>query len=75
DFFPHLQELLRSAWARRVRLRTLTLRVARIYRPSPQMALFSEGGRANAVPLQMTIDRLRRAFGESAVVRGYALCP
>ena len=72
-FFPHLPELLRSAWGRRVRLRTFTLRVGRVYRPSPQMALFSEEGRANAVPLQMTIDRLRRAFGESAVVRGYAL--
>ena len=72
-FFPHLPELLRSAWGRRVRLRALTLRVGRVYRPSPQMALFSEEGRANAVPLQMTIDRLRRAFGESAVVRGYAL--
>ncbi|MFB3776833.1 MAG: hypothetical protein ACE141_04455 [Bryobacteraceae bacterium] len=74
DFFPHLPELLRSTWARRVRLRTLTLRVARIYRPSSQMALFSEGEREKSVPLQMTIDRLRRVFGESAVVRGYALC-
>ena len=73
DFFPHLPELLRSAWSRRVRLRALTLRAGRVYRPSPQMALFSEGGQANGMPLQMTIDRLRRAFGPSAVIRGYAL--
>jgi len=56
-----------------VRLRALTLRAGRVYRPSPQMALFSEGGQANGMPLQMTIDRLRRAFGPSAVIRGYAL--
>jgi DNA polymerase-4 len=73
DFFLHLPELLRSAWSRRVRLRALTLRVGRVYRPSPQLALFPEDGQANGLSLQVTIDRLRRAFGESAVIRGYAL--
>jgi DNA polymerase-4 len=70
DLFPHLPELLRSAWGRRVRLRAVTLRVGRVYRPSPQLELFGEG-HASGVPLQLTIDRLRRAFGESAVMRGY----
>jgi DNA polymerase-4 len=73
DFFPHLPELLRSAWSRRVRLRAVTLRAERAYRPSPQMALFPDGGRAGGMSLQVTIDRLRRVFGESAVIRGYAL--
>jgi len=73
DFFPHLPELLRSAWGRRVRLRAVTLRVGRVYRPSPQMTLFSEDGHAGGMPLQVTIDRLRRAFGESAVMRGYSV--
>lgn len=72
DFLPCLPDLLRSAWGRRVRLRAVTLRAGRVYRPSPQMELFSEGGQAKGLPLQVTIDRLRRIFGPSAVIRGYA---
>jgi DNA polymerase-4 len=73
DFLPCLPDLLRSAWGRRVRLRAVTLRAGRVYRPSSQMELFSEGGQAGGMPLQATIDRLRRIFGPSAVIRGYAL--
>ena len=73
DFLPCLPDLLRSAWSRRVRLRAVTLRTGRVYRPSPQMELFSEGGHAGGMPLQVTIDRLRRVFGPSVVIRGYAL--
>ena len=51
----------------------ITLRAGRVYRPSPQMELFPEDGHANGMPLQMTIDRFRRAYGPSAVMRGYAL--
>ncbi len=69
DFFPSLPELLRSAWSRRVRLRAVTLRVGRVYRPSPQMELFANG-HAGGAPLQMAIDKLRRMFGQSAVMRG-----
>ncbi|RPI18018.1 MAG: fused DNA polymerase IV/DNA polymerase III subunit alpha, partial [Acidobacteriales bacterium] len=72
-FFPCLPDLLRSAWSRRVRLRALTLRAGRVYRPSPQMELFSNDGHGGAAPLQATIDKLRLAFGPSAVIRGYAL--
>lgn len=72
DFLPCFPDLLRSAWGRRVRLRAVTLRAGRVYRPSPQMELFSEGGQAKGLPLQVTIDRLRRIFGPSAVIRGYA---
>jgi hypothetical protein len=67
-----LPDLLRSAWSRRVRLRAVTLRAGRVYRPSPQMELFG-AGQAGGMPLQATIDRLRRIFGPSAVIRGYAL--
>jgi len=73
DFFPYLPDLLHLAWSRRVRLRALTLRVGRVYRPSPQMELFPGDGHAHGMPLQMTIDRLRQAYGPSAVMRGYAL--
>ena len=55
-----------------MRLRAVTLRVGRIYRPSPQMELF-ENGYAAGVPLQMAIDQVRRMFGETAVMRGYCL--
>jgi nucleotidyltransferase/DNA polymerase involved in DNA repair len=72
DFLPCLPDLLRSAWGRRVRLRAVTLRAGRVYRPSPQMELFGDG-HAGGMPLQVTIDRLRRIFGPSAVIRGYAL--
>jgi DNA polymerase-4 len=72
DFLPCLPDLLRSAWSRRVRLRAVTLRAGRVYRPSPQMELFGDG-HAGGMPLQVTIDRLRRVFGPSAVIRGYAI--
>ncbi|MCC7176275.1 MAG: DNA polymerase IV [Bryobacterales bacterium] len=73
EFFLRLPELLRSAWSRRVRLRAVTLRVGRVYRPSPQLGLFSEDRPAGGLPLQAAIDRVRRMFGESAVMRGYGL--
>jgi len=73
DFLPCLPDLLRTAWSRRVRLRAVTLRAGRIYRPSPQLSLFAGEGHANGVMLQRAIDALRRAYGESAVIRGYAL--
>jgi DNA polymerase-4 len=72
DFFPSLPGLLRAAWTRRVRLRAITLRAGRIYRPSPQLSLFPRSGKNAAMArLAATIDRLRRVFGESAVMYGY----
>lgn len=78
DFFPGLAGLLRAAWRRRVRLRAISLRAERVYQPSRQLALFAgaEETRGEGRPahrLAAAIDALRRTFGESAVVRGYAL--
>jgi DNA polymerase-4 len=73
DFLPLLPLLLRSAWSRRVRLRSISLRAGRIYRPSSQMELFAGDKTANAMSLQNTIDRLRQSFGPGAVIRGYAI--
>jgi DNA polymerase-4 len=73
DFLPLLADLLRTAWQRRVRLRALTLRAGRVYRPSPQLLLFGGETKPAQHRLAVTIDALRRAYGEEAVIRGYAL--
>jgi DNA polymerase-4 len=73
DFLPLLPGLLRAAWRRRVRLRALTLRAGRVYLPSPQLSLFGGESRPAQHRLAVTIDSLRRQFGEAAVIRGYAL--
>jgi len=70
DFFPLLEGLLRGAWQRRVRLRTMTLRAGRIYRPSPQLSLF-EAPRTAPAACAAAIDALRRVYGERAVMRGW----
>jgi len=73
DFSPHLPALLGACWQRRVRLRALTLRAGRIYRPSPQLSLFETGRRPDACAA--AIDGLRRRYGEHAVIRGWQLEP
>lgn len=72
DFLPRLPALLETAWQRRVRLRALTLRAARIYRPSPQMDLFAPvQKREYERKLASTIDALRRHYGAAIVKRGW----
>ncbi|MCL6546155.1 MAG: DNA polymerase IV [Bryobacteraceae bacterium] len=73
EFLPHLPGLLRAAWNRRVRLRSVSLRAGPVYRPSPQLELFPEKRGGGGAALQAAIDRLRQAYGPAAVVRGYAL--
>ena len=76
DFSAGLPGLLRSAWSRRVRLRAAALRVERVYRPSGQLTLFPAAGPSAGAALQrlaVTMDALRRMFGEAAVFRGYEL--
>lgn len=72
DFEPVLPGLLRSAWKRRVRLRSLSLTVSRIYRPSPQLPLFDglSGEHASSRALAAAVDRIRRKYGENAIHRG-----
>lgn len=73
DFLPLLPGLLRSAWNRRVRLRSVSLRAGPLYRSSPQMNLFEPRRAGGGAALQAAIDRLRQVYGPAAVVRGYAL--
>ncbi|MCC6344768.1 MAG: DNA polymerase IV [Bryobacterales bacterium] len=72
DFEPVLPGLLRSAWKRRVRLRSLSLTVSRIYRPSPQLPLFDSlsGEHASSRALAAAVDRIRRKYGKNAIHRG-----
>jgi DNA polymerase-4 len=73
DFFPLLPGLLRAAWKRRVRLRSLALSAGLVYRPAAQMSLFDTAPPRPLVKLAVAIDSLRRKFGPSAIVRGYEM--
>jgi DNA polymerase-4 len=75
EVLPLLPGLLEGAWTRRVRLRAMTLRATRVYRPSPQMDLFTDQApqREDDVKLASAIDRLRKIHGEGIVQRGWAL--
>lgn len=72
DFLPLLPSLLRSAWRRRVRLRSATLLVSRMYRPSRQLSLFAEPKRESGAlhRLAGAIDLLRQRYGEGVIRRG-----
>jgi DNA polymerase-4 len=77
DVFHLLPQLLEGAWTRRVRLRAMTLRAGRIYRPAPQMDLFAPEAprREKDAKLAAVVDALRRLHGSAAVRRGYELEP
>jgi DNA polymerase-4 len=66
-----LPELLKGAWTRRVRLRALELRAARVYRPTAQMDLFApaQEKREQWMKLAGVIDGLRRRHGAGIVLR------
>jgi DNA polymerase-4 len=70
DLLPRLPLLLETTWTRRVRLRALTLHAARVYRPSPQLDLFSTTApqRQQHLQLATAIDRLRLRHG-AAIIR------
>lgn len=72
ETFALLPGLLEGAWTRRVRLRALTLKAGRVYRPSPQMDLFAPDStrREHDLKLAAIVDRLRREHGASIVRRG-----
>jgi nucleotidyltransferase/DNA polymerase involved in DNA repair len=77
ETFHMLPQLLQGAWTRRVRLRALTLRAGRVYRPSPQLELFAPAAPRHERDrkLAAVIDRLRREHGAAIVQRGDELLP
>jgi len=72
DALPRLPALLKSAWTRRVRLRAMTLRAGRVYRPGTQLALFDLNAeeRERRRRAAAVLDAVRRRFGAGALVRG-----
>lgn len=71
DALPRLGELLRGAWTRRVRIRAMTLRAGRVYRPGSQLELFDAGAetRERRRRAAAVLDSLRSRFGPRALVR------
>jgi len=72
DALPRLPALLEGAWTRRVRVRAMTLRAGRVYRPGMQLALFdlTAGQRERRRRAAAVLDAVRRRFGAGALVRG-----
>ncbi|MBI5085943.1 MAG: DNA polymerase IV [Acidobacteria bacterium] len=75
DIFHLLPGLLEVAWSRRVRIRAMTLKAGRVYRPSAQLDLFSASpDREHGMRLASIVDRLRRQHGRAIVRRAGELC-
>ncbi len=72
DALPLLPALLEGAWTRRVRLRAMTLRAGRVYRPGTQLALFEMNAeqRERRRRAAAVLDAVRKRFGAGALVRG-----
>lgn len=72
DALPLLPALLEGAWTRRVRLRAMTLRAGRVYRPGTQLALFDLNAeqRERRRRAAAVLDAVRKRFGAAALVRG-----
>jgi DNA-directed DNA polymerase III PolC len=74
DLYPRIRILLNIAWRRRVSLRAVTLRVAKVYtgyRPA-ELPLYPEQlNRIAHRKLAETIDHLHKELGRKVIVRGY----
>jgi len=86
SLFARLREIFPDVVARRGRVRSMTLRLARIGPVPAQMSLFAEGYDAPRRPdpalaparersLMKALDRIRARYDESAVVSGRAPLP
>jgi DNA polymerase-4 len=81
DIYPHLKNLFFRCFRRRVRLRTMIVRVDHFESPTDQwgaqLSLFDEERpttlmqHERAHRLALALDRLRERFGEHAIQRGY----
>lgn len=80
DLYPHLKGLFFRCFRRRVRLRTMTVRVDHLESPAhqwgAQLSLFDDERKTfvqheRAHRLTLALDRLRTRFGEQAIQRGH----
>jgi Nucleotidyltransferase/DNA polymerase involved in DNA repair len=85
DVYPHLKNLFFRCFRRRVRLRTMTVRVDHLESPTAQwgaqLSLFDDERPKASVQherahrLTLALDRLRARFGEHAIQRGHIAPP
>jgi len=85
DLYPHLRDLFFRCFRRRVRLRTMTVRVDHLESPTDrwgaQLSLFDNEWLKTSVQheraqrLALALDRLRERFGEQAIQRGHITPP
>lgn len=81
DVYPHLKGLFFRCFRRRVRLRTMTVRMDHLESPTnqwgAQLSLFDDERSTTSVQherahrLSFALDRLRERFGEDVVQRGH----
>ena len=85
DIYPHLKSLFFRCFRRRVRLRTMAVRVDHLESPTAQwgaqLSLFDDEQTKASVQherahrLTLALDRLRARFGEQAIQRGHIAPP
>ena len=85
DVYPHLKDLFFRCFRRRVRLRTMAVRVDHLESPTnqwgAQLSLFDDERTKASVQherahrLKLALDRLRARFGEHAIQRGHIAPP
>ncbi|HTK86852.1 MAG TPA: hypothetical protein VL329_03935 [Nitrospiraceae bacterium] len=85
DIYPHLKDLFFRCFRRRVRLRTMAVRVDHLESPTAQwgaqLSLFDDEQTKASVQherahrLTLALDRLRARFGEQAIQRGHIAPP
>jgi DNA polymerase IV len=85
DVYPHLKDLFFRCFRRRVRLRTMAVRVDHLESPTAQwgaqLSLFDDERTKASVQherahrLTLALDRLRARFGEHAIQRGHIAPP
>ena len=74
DVYGRLHSMLRAAWKRRVSLRLVSLKLSNVYdgRFRSELPLGASGQRQEArARLAVVIDELRRAHGQSVILRGH----
>ena len=72
DFHPRLPALLKSCWSRRVRVRTLCLRLSNFYRFTVQQNLWPEK-RDRRQTLARAVDAINRTYGPQTIRRAYEI--
>ena len=68
----YVDETLKKALSRRVRVRKLTLKLCDLVQESPQLSLFTEPKNSKKAALTEAMDKIRDRFGEHAIFLGKA---